>query len=201
LILTLVYSYYWLFKSCNDVPADTCKCAIDNKPVEEPKKEEVVIIKEEPIIAHPVIATPPLRPTYPIREYIQYYDRKQLLDPLQSPDMRPDIEMLYGLEYQRLFNHYHTRGLPDSYRWMGLLICTDNNVTKNRLIKLFGRQKYAHGNDYEYYTMIHEDHDEIKINIHNKKHELYDDDEIIIPELGYQKYKVKLNRIEDSQYI
>lgn len=195
MILTLIHLYFWIrLIYCGDSISYT----MNDKPVIaiNPPHEQVIVQKQT-IVEPSIIATPPLIPTYPIRDYIKHYDRKKLHDDLESPEMRPDM---YLIENGLPFDRYYTRGYPDSYRWMGLLICHDDTIIKNKIIKFFGHQRFPRSSEYEYYVIIHEDHDEIKIRLH-KKRELYDDDEVIIPELGHQIYKVKLNKIEDSQYI
>lgn len=153
---------------------------------------ESLLKPSQPIIQQPVIVPPP-PPIDPVRSY----DYRKLYDPLEDPTTRVDRYLLGPLEYRRMFN-YPTQGYPDTYRWLGILICTDDDVPKNKIIKLFGRQKYPNSNDYQYYTMLNMDHDQIKVHIHRRK-ELYDDDIVNISELG-KTYKVQLNKDDDMRY-
>jgi hypothetical protein len=149
-----------------------------------------IIQQQVPMVIPPPLVPPPIDP-------VRTYDYRKLYDPLEDPTTRVDRYLLGPLEYRRMFN-YPTQGYPDTYRWLGILICTDDDVPKNKIIKLFGRQKYPNSNDYQYYTMINMDHDQIKVHIHRRR-ELYDDDIVDISELG-KKYKVQLNKDDDMRY-
>lgn len=185
MILTIVHLYFWIqmiklhgLYSSEKNTSDS----IDNN-------------ISQPIIQQqlPMIVPPPIPPIDPVRSY----DYRKLYDPLEDPTTRVDRYLLGPLEYRRMFN-YPTQGYPDTYRWLGILICTDDDIPKNKIIKLFGRQKYPNSNDYQYYAMINMDHDQIKVHIHRRR-ELYDDDIVDISELG-KKYKVQLNKDDDMRY-
>jgi hypothetical protein len=149
----------------------------------------------------PSFIQPPLVPTVipqmmiqkdPIKEY----DYKKLVDPLEEPTKRVDRYLLGPLEYRNLFN-YPVRGYHDTPRWLGLLI-NDTDTTDNKIIKLFGRQKYPKSNQYEYYAIVNMGMDKIKIHLTNEK-ELNDSDPVDIHELG-KTYYVKLNKNDDFGY-
>jgi len=144
------------------------------------------------IIINPIVSNPPVIPVDPVKEY----DYKKLIDPLQEPTKRVDRYLLGPLEYRNMFN-YPVRGYHDSPHWIGLLINNDD-TTDNKIIKLFGRQKYPSSNQYEYYTIINMGMDKIKIHIDHTK-ELYDNDNVEIKELG-KIYYVKLNKNDDYEY-
>jgi hypothetical protein len=124
------------------------------------------------------------------------YDYNKLVDPLEEPTKRVDRYLLGPLEYRRMYNH-PVRGYPDNPRWLGLLISEEDD-NSNKILKLFGRQKYPGSSHYEYYTMINMGFDQIKVHIHGKK-ELYDDDVVNVSELN-KNYKVKLNKNDDNSY-
>ena len=72
-----------------------------------------------------------------------------------------------------MFN-YPVRGDPDTPRWLGILINPvdikpqNNSSTPdsdNRIIKLFGRQKYPSSTNYEYYATINMGNDQIKLHL------------------------------------
>ena len=156
------------------------------------------ITSQQENISPPIVISPIIEQQIPPPiDVVRSYDYKKLFDPLEDPTTRVDRYLLGPLDYRRMFNQ-PTQGYPDNYRWIGLLICTDDSVIKNKIIKLFGRQKYPRSNEYQYYTMINMDHDQIKVHVHHKK-ELYDGDIVNISELG-KTYKVKLNKDDDMRY-
>ena len=78
---------------------------------------------------------------------------------------------------------------------------TDRN---NKLLKLFGRQRYPNSTTWDYYVQAYTSGvsgDTIKISLDKDKYrkELYDDDNVYIKELG-MKYNVKLNRDDVFTY-
>ena len=136
-------------------------------------------------------------PMYPLTDPVKIYDYQKMNDPLEEPTKRVDRYLLGPVQYRRLFN-YPVRGDPDNPRWLGLLICETDDDKSNKLIKLFGRQKYPRSDHYEYYTMVNVGHDQVKVRLHRKK-ELYDDDQVTIPEIN-KTFKVKLNKDDDTTY-
>lgn len=148
-----------------------------------------------PQIVPPTIIQPP-PPTFPLTDPVKTYDYQKLADPLEEPTKRVDRYLLGPIEYRRMFN-YPVRGYPDNPRWLGLLICEEDDHS-NKILKLFGRQKYPRSSHYEYYTMINMGFDQIKVHI-KRRQELYDDDEVHVPEIN-KKYKVKLNKDDDNSY-
>lgn len=152
-----------------------------------------------PIVAQtPSVIVPPTIQTERIIDPVKLYDYQKLNDPLEDPTKRVNRYELGPLEYRRMFN-FPTQGYPDNYRWMGILIADDNTTDdKNKIIKLFGRQKIPRSNEYQYYTAINMGHDQVKIHLHQKK-ELYDHDTVHIRELG-KTYHVQLNKDDDLTY-
>lgn len=140
-----------------------------------------------------MVPTPPM---YPITDPVKIYDYQKMNDPLEEPTKRVDRYLLGPVQLRRMFN-YPVRGDPDNPRWLGLLIGEGDN-DPNKIIKLFGRQKYPGSDHYEYYTMINMGFDQIKVHIHQRK-ELYDGDEVMVHELN-KKYRVKLNKNDDMAY-
>ena len=130
-------------------------------------------------------------PIDPVREY----DRSKISDPLTSPTRRSPRDQIPPYYIKRKLD-IHTRGYPDNYQQMGILVrvsTTESSDTDNKILRLFGRQKYPSSNKYEYYATINSGNDMIKIQIDNKyDKELYDDDIVTITALGSDTYKVSL---------
>ncbi len=154
-----------------------------------------------PLTRLPSLDTLTTPPMFPITDPVTAYDYNKLTNPLEEPTTRVDRYLLGPIQYRRMFN-FPVNGYPDNPRWLGLLISNDDSKddTKdiNKILKLFGRQRYPGSGQYEYYTMINVGLDQIKVHIHRKK-ELYDDDEVTVKELN-RKYKVQLNKNDDSYY-
>ena len=192
IILIVVSVQYCIFvKMCTDIyindnKKDSSQILISAKNVDD--------ISFPPIVTQTIV--PPLSTLPPIMDPIREYDYQKLMDPLEEPTKRVDRHLLGPIEYRRMFN-YPVRGYPDNPRWLGLLICEEEDHT-NKILKLFGRQKYPGSSHYEYYTMINMGFDQIKVHI-KRRQELYDDDVVNIPELN-KMYKVKLNKDDDNSY-
>lgn len=93
-----------------------------------------------------------------------------------------------------------TRGYPDNYTQIGILLDTKKSTSNpNNIVRLFGRQTYPGSNKYEYYITVSSGQDIIKIPLETKRLELYDDDEIYIQELN-STYRVKLYDYDAPRY-
>lgn len=187
IILLVLIQYCFFVKMC----ADTY---IHNKQVEVTDTHEIVNLPPPTRPFAPII--PPSPPMYPLVDPVKIYDYQKLNDPLEEPTKRVDRYLLGPIEMRRMFN-YPVRGDPDNPRWLGLLIY-DGDDQSNKILKLFGRQKYPKSDHYQYYTMINMGLDQVKVHIRHRK-ELYDDDEVKIPELN-RTYRVKLNKDDDMAY-
>ena len=145
---------------------------------------------------------------------IKQYDYGKMYDVLENPARRVPRHELPPYHLKRLID-YPTRGYPDNYTQYGILKKINHNHHKpsgehehhnhqdnnesNFIIRLLGRQQYPGSNKYEYYTMINNGFDQIKIPIYNRKNELYDGDEIFIRELE-SKYIVSLYNYDEPKY-
>lgn len=141
---------------------------------------------------------------------IRQYDYNKIYNVLEEPRRRTPSYELPPFYVKRLID-YPTRGYPDNYTQYGILRRIDHHKPKgeeshndvyqsnNFIIRLFGRQQYPGSNRYEYYTMINNGLDQIKIPIYNRRQELYDEDIIYIKELG-SKYQVSLYDYEEPKY-
>lgn len=156
--------------------------------------------------AGPVVINNPINDSLAIREY----DYNKTYNPLENPARRVPSYELPPYYVKRLID-YPTRGYPDSYTQYGILKRIThkptgehdhhNNDTQgnNFIIRLFGRQEYPGSNRFEYYTMINNGLDQIKIPIYTKRQELYDGDEIFLKELD-GKYIVSLYKYDEPKY-
>lgn len=141
-------------------------------------------------------------------DIVKHYDEEKLFNPFEAPAKRPErIQMGYQ-PINKISNNplepYATRGYPDNYHIMGTLT-TNNDIDEynklnqdNRILSLFGRQKYPGSNEYEYYTMLSTGNVMTKVNIDNNK-ELFNDDEVFIKEIN-KTYKVNLYKNEEMKY-
>lgn len=139
-------------------------------------------------------------------DYINYenetiinYDMDKIYDPLIEPTRRPQRYSLPPQELRRIID-MPTRGYPDNYSLLGLLVKQKNDDNKeHNILKLFGREVYPGSVQWEYYTNIHNGIDPIKIPIEINKNELYQDDIVYIKTLG-QKYMVQLHKYDGPKY-
>jgi hypothetical protein len=154
---------------------------------------------KSPDVKCPVCPTAPsVSPTI-IVDPIKNYDLRKLDDPLEAPTRRVSQ---YTIPPHILMNrlNIHTRGYPDGYQQLGLLINTSEEATNNKILRLFGRETFPRSSKYEYYTLIANGLDQIKVplNVARNK-ELYDDDEVSISSLPHN-YKVQLLPYDSPRY-
>ena len=131
-------------------------------------------------------------------EYNKIRDKKVLNDDFTAPERRDNINYIF-LEKKNHSINLPTRGYPDNYQLIGLLL---RNNTENGF-NLFGRQKFRGSNQYEYYAVGKLDNTDIKIPIYIKgDKEILDGDEIYIDGTNSEKgpFKVKLYNYETYKY-
>ena len=140
---------------------------------------------------------------------VKSYDIQTLTDPLVAPTSRPPTYAIAPMLNNPSF-YYNTRGMPDEYSYVGNLVeskILDNTngeeITDTGLLQLMGRQKYSGSSKYEYYVLIpQKSNNTIKVSIKTPKNEeIYDGDEIKIPELGHKKYKFVKNKSVFREYF
>lgn len=144
--------------------------------------------------------TPPANYYPNVSDPLKIYDYRVMNDPLKEPTRRPPRDIIGPAVASPWFN-YPTRGWPDNYTLQGYLV--DNNGSNNdpnKILSLYGRQKYPGSNEYEYYVSFISDDDRIKYKLDKYRRELYDDDEVVIDILQYRKYRVKLFKEEGIIY-
>lgn len=136
---------------------------------------------------------------------VREYDYDKIYDILEEPTRRVERHEIPNIMLKNRID-IATRGYPDTYKQMGILIKTksdknDGNygITENNIIRLFGRQKYPTSKFYEYYANIYSSYDQIKIPLKIRKDELYDDDIVYIKELD-SKYRVQLFKFDAPRY-
>lgn len=145
------------------------------------------------------------------KDIILDYDKRKIYDELEAPAKRPERTQMGYLPVMKKTNNplepYATRGYPDNYHLLGTLqkVNNDENTSynpltdENKLIKLYGRQKYPGSREYEYYTSLSTGNDMTKIPIKNDNRELYNNDIINIPILN-SDYQVNMYPNEELKY-
>lgn len=152
------------------------------------------------------------------RQIVRNYDHRILSDPFKDPRNRMENDIITDLNVYDNFN-ISTHGKLNDFHVIGVLNLSNeepmiknigpfdqteimNNATiYNNVLQLYGRQKYAGGKEYEYYTTITSGNQTLKIPIFNKhKQELYDGDKVFIKELN-KHYIVSKYPTEEIEYI
>lgn len=120
-------------------------------------------------------------------------DYKVLKDPLREPTRRMPRYIYGDLNLDPNYFNVHTRGYPDSYSQQGYLV--DNTADlkdKNRILPLYGRQKYPNSVEYEYYIEILTGDVPRKFKLEKQKRELYDEDKVKVDIMNNKEYSVKM---------
>jgi hypothetical protein len=124
-------------------------------------------------------------------------DYRIVYDQLAPASQRPPV---YVFPPQQIAQYIDipTRGYPDNYQYIGNLIRT----TDEKVIKLFGRQKYARSDQYEYYGVASDGSNiGIKIPIETvRNQEIYDGDEIDVPYFNVVQGKFKAQLFPDQTF-
>jgi hypothetical protein len=81
------------------------------------------------------------------RIILETRDRKAIKDDLTPPERR-NQEYEYPSKEVRNIINIPSRGIPDNYHSVGVLV----RKTDEKVLQLFGRQKYAGSNQWEYYV-------------------------------------------------
>jgi hypothetical protein len=153
---------------------------------------------------------------------VQFYDRSKLYDPQVNPDRRPSIDELPTRDFQKEID-IATRGYPDAYIMMGLLISDsrrkevknfdkkenrkkskknnkyDGDIADRVVLKLFGRKNYPYSARYEYYALDDNYGNYIKYPIDLRRDEIYDGDDIRV--VGFDRiFNVNLYKYDMPRY-
>lgn len=159
--------------------SNICKNNQSSKPQENEKNKNN---NSPPINIEVVDHHPPSMPIDILREY----DYRALYDPLVPPLKRD--------EYSSFIPSVYTRGYPEGYKKMGLLIDeTATNDDKYKFMILVGRPKFPRSTIYEYFATENKHESALKFELTNIQKELYTGDDITISELG-KTYKVRIDR-------
>jgi hypothetical protein len=130
------------------------------------------------------------------RDPVADVDVAKLSDPLLDPTRRVPRDML-TLPY---LHQVSTRGFPDTYQQVGIAVRLrpPTEKTEEKILPLFGRQKYPRSTQYDYYVIMPKTN--IKIQVYNRNNnELMDGDEIYIRDLN-ATYRVSLYKMETLEY-
>lgn len=146
--------------------------------------------EEKPKVEEVVVQHPPV-------DLVREYDHRKLNDMLESPTRRVARHHIPPTNLKRLID-YPTRGYPDNFRLLGVLVRQDEGANDDKLLRLFGREIFPGANKYEYYTALANGLDNIKLPIETKANkELYDDDQITVLN---NLYKVQLHPYDAPRY-
>ena len=129
---------------------------------------------------------------------LEQRDAEVKYNDFKPPERRVPEHLYPTPEVKQLIN-IPTRGYPDNYQLMGVLL-RDNTETA---FNLFGRQKYPGSNQYEYYAQGTMHNNNVKLPIDKKDdRELYDGDQVNIPGTDNTKglFKVKLYNLDVPRY-
>ncbi len=186
-IIGMVYNNYMMNKTQELINAQA------------PKIEQT--IQKAPIVSPPlkkeVIVTPPPR------DLLKDLDYRVLNDPLVESTSRPPRHVIGPVLYNPHFN-YPTRGYTDSFSLKGYLTLADSDASgvekENRILKLFGREKYPNSPEWEYYVMVNTGYnDSIKYSLEKQRRELYSGDKVYI-DLLKKNYVVEILKSKTFEY-
>jgi len=126
---------------------------------------------------------------------------ERLINPLLPP------ERSYDTRYSVPIN-IPTRGYASNYQQVGVVTSETNQGSK--ILPLYGRQQWKGSNRWNFYTST-DQYNSLKLPVYSKKRdcqdqvgcdELYDGDEIVIPQYGENnKFKVSMYKLDTIEYI
>ncbi len=132
------------------------------------------------------------------KDIIKDYDYKKIIDPLENPTKRVDRNALPN-KYLHNMIDISTRGNVDNFQQIGVLVSNDTTNELNKVIRLFGRKEYPNSNKYEYYVMVNNGNDSIKLPINNYNKEINNNDEILIDSIN-KTYKAVIYNNDSPRY-
>jgi uncharacterized membrane-anchored protein YhcB (DUF1043 family) len=162
------------------------------------KDDDIKEIKEiknnRKIIINQLNSEPPI-----LVDRIQELDYRQLMDPLVEPAKRPPRHIMDTIVNSPYFN-YPTRGFTDSFSHVGYLIDENSKEgDENKIIRLFGREKYPRSSEHEYYIEIRVGLDKIKYTLDKQRRELFDGDNVYV-DIVKKNYKVNILKNKSLEY-
>ena len=132
------------------------------------------------------------------RQYLDNRDHSVLVNDFAPPERRVP-EYLYPFTYVKNQLNIPTRGYPENYQILGVLLRENTETAYN----LFGRQTYPGSNLWEYYVE-NDKYNNVKlpVNIRGDK-EIMDGDEVHVPGTDHKngKFRVKLYKFDVPRYI
>jgi len=133
-----------------------------------------------------------------IRNYLKKRDKQAYYNDMKPPERRV-ANRNYPLAIKPHIN-IPTRGYPDNYHQVGNLI----RDSDEKVLKLFGRQKYPGSSQWEYYVISRDPNGlDSKLPLNRKKdRELEDNSEIDVPFFNSSKgqFKVQLLNFDAPRY-
>ena len=132
------------------------------------------------------------------KQYLNDRDANALYNDLAPPERRVP-EYLYPFNYVKNQLNIPTRGYPENYQILGLLLRDDTET----VYKLFGRQTYPGSDMWEYYCENDKyNNAKIPLKSHNNR-ELQDGMHVHVPGTDKHKgeFKVKLYNYDTPRYI
>lgn len=207
-ILVQIYNSNKYMATQNEINTKTIQIGQQPPPTKTTSEISVSSVPSSPYGVPVTVPPPP--PTRSVSDVVKEYDYRNVRDILVPPVKRPSGTIVPPSIYNPPHSIY-TRGYPQNYTWMGILINTSEASSEssinqdNKIVKLFGRQKFPNSTQYQYFVTVNTGNDQTKINLDKDKYrrELYDDDIVTIDELG-MTFKVKMNDsnwLEYSPYV
>lgn len=133
------------------------------------------------------------------RIFLKKRDEQTLYNDFKPPERRVP-ETQYPYRYVKTQINIPTRGYPDNYQLLGVLLRDNTESAYN----LFGRQKYPGSSQYEYYVQGKMDYNDVKLPLDIPGQKELDDGQIVkIPGTDPSKgeFKVKLYNFDSPRYI
>lgn len=132
------------------------------------------------------------------KKFLNHRDKEVLYNDFVAPERRQQ-EYTYPYNYVKNQLNIPSRGLPDNYHLMGVLLRNNTESAFN----LFGRQTYVGSNQWEYYVQGNMKDMPVKIPIKIKGDREIEDGQIVVvdgtdPSKG--DYKVKLYNFDVPRY-
>jgi hypothetical protein len=132
------------------------------------------------------------------RQYLNNRDANALYNDLVAPERRVP-EYLYPFNYVKEQINIPTRGYPENYQILGVLLRDDTETA----YKLFGRQTYPGSDMWEYYCE-NDKYNNVKLPLQSRGNkELMDGMHVHVPGTDKNKgeFKVKLYNFDVPRYI
>jgi hypothetical protein len=144
----------------------------------------------------------PNKPQPTFNDAIIDRDYRVVSDPLAPAVKRPASHIFPPTEFTRYID-IPTRGYPDTFQYLGNMFRMNGNseVSGEKVVKLFGRQKYPGSNQYDYYGITNDSSTlNYKIPISTKHdQEIFDGDTVNVPSLG-GSFQVNLHPDQTFRY-